>query len=290
MPKFLLFRNSLTPAIVSKTSEQSNYPAANILTPEKPFGEWRSTTTGAQDIVLDFGAAQSLYFFALLNINFDRYTLYGDTESSFASPDWQIDIVDKVYPDALREYRYYHWLHPSDTIGVTSKRYLKISIPSQTPLKDNDGLSPAFGGSSASYFRIGGLITANSVDSIFTPPRNPNQGFRIIPRKKVDKIEMLSGREETIELGKTYLEFNFDYEVDRYSFSELELFVSIFNIAQSRPIVVASDNLMAEYLPSTSTYSNSVCVYYMKRVSDPSYDLLDLNNADIRGITLRELI
>lgn len=127
------FANLLT--VAAATSEDADYPASNLLHPERPFMPWKSTSTAEQTLTLTLSGAVSLVI--LVGANFTQATLNGNAITIGRSP-------------FNRRYQY-------GTAILPAVASLPLVIPSQTP---TDG---------GTKFRLGGIWAGASV----VPPMNP---------------------------------------------------------------------------------------------------------------------
>jgi hypothetical protein len=162
------FLNALTS--VTATSEDSGYPASNLLTPRAPFIPWKSTSTATQTLSLTMSEASDLIL--LVRANFTEATIGGvevDLSRNFVN--WRYQLV--------------HLL----SSGVTT---LSVVIPTQAT---TDG---------ASYFSLGGIWAGPQV----LPPLDFR--FDVSPETLVGEITVKpdhGGWAEVMRLGEPRASF-----------------------------------------------------------------------------------
>ena len=120
------------------STEDATYAAVNAQTPQRPFLPWRTTALGAQNLVIDFGAARTISLVILVNTNFTSATIQGNATNVWGSPSFSQNITIARNPQM---WRYQHGV----MISGFNYRFLRILIPSQTPV---DGVA---------YYSLGGL-------------------------------------------------------------------------------------------------------------------------------------
>ncbi len=266
MPNVIAFRNFLNYTIDSKSGEYGNFPVSNIKLPEKQFRYWKTLVTTDSWVILDFGSAKQINAVVLVNVNFATYKIQGNTSNNFASPAFDSGNIT-VSKDPFRE-RYYSIKNPQ-TFASFNYRYMRIFIPTQTPV---DG---------ASGFTVGGIIVSDQSATLLS---NPNWGFAIGDRRAAELVEMISGSYETVNRGDRYVELAFDLESLRESAHLDQVANLLLTIDQVTPLVFAMNGNMIE------KSDNSQFVYVLKRVGEPNYELIDQGGADLRGLNFREQI
>jgi hypothetical protein len=145
MSKRRLSKTFLSISVLSATTEAGSFPKENVVDRTSPQRAWRSTTVGSdQRLVIDLGAVQTSITCYLDWVNFGTFKYQ---ESADGSTGWSdIGTTRTVAKDPM------HGVYRRvDDITMSSKRYLGILIPAQTPV-DN-----------ASYFRIGTFCVPTSI-------------------------------------------------------------------------------------------------------------------------------
>jgi len=174
----------LSISVLSATSEDSDFPKENIVDRTSPQRAWRSTSIAAdQRVVIDCGAVQTDLTVYLDWVNFDEFKFQ---ESSDGTSGWSdIGTTRTISKDPMHGvYRY------TADITMSSKRYLGILIPAQTPV---DG---------AAYFRIGTFAIPTSIleaDATTTWYEYPFEAS--IPDSNIIVNTFPAGRSERIKLG-----------------------------------------------------------------------------------------
>lgn len=162
------------------SSEGSSHSASNIAILTRPKKSWRSTATGNQWVVLDFGSAVSIPGVFLDNTNFGTVVIQGNGTNTWTSPAFDSgNITLSMDPRLGRRKR---------LIELTgfNYRYMRIYIPSQTP----DG--------GASYYQIG---TCAVPEALTTMLENPTYPGRWVKRTPIQVNEFLSGGVEKVRIG-----------------------------------------------------------------------------------------
>lgn len=149
-----LYYGKLPIVAVTATTAASGFPASNVAL-ESLGRPWRSTTTGANDVVLDLGSSKAINALFLHDVNFASATIARST-----------DNVSYTAVGTLTTYAGRHGRRRGKiSLGGASARYVKISISAGTPA---DG---------AAYWRIG---SAYLFASKATPGAQPNYPTRVI--------------------------------------------------------------------------------------------------------------
>lgn len=173
---------------ITPSSETTSYQASNVATPAKPMLPWRTAALGAQTLVIDFGSATALDVVALIRTNFASATVQGHASDAWTSPSYSKDIT---VARNLGNFRYQHVHRTALSAVPFNFRYLRLLIPSQTPL---DG---------AAYYLLGGLWAGRWA----TVPRDINWPYsvtRIEPGVLVEPDH--KGWEQWLSLGEPRVE------------------------------------------------------------------------------------
>lgn len=179
-----LANSFLSISVLSATTEDSDFPKENAIDRTSPQRAWRSTSIAAdQRVVIDLGATKTSLTTYLDWVNFSSFKFQ---ESSDGSTGWaDVGSTRTVESDPMHGvYRY------TADITLSSKRYLGILIPAQTPV---DG---------ASYFRIGtfavptSILQADDTKTWFEYPLEYS-----VPDSNIVVNQFPTGRSERIKLG-----------------------------------------------------------------------------------------
>ncbi|MEM4658700.1 MAG: hypothetical protein QXX77_09810 [Candidatus Methanosuratincola sp.] len=164
----------------TSSSEAIGFPASNIAILSRPKRVWRSTATGDQSIVLDFGIAVSPPAVFIDNANFETVVIQGNTTDVWTSPAFGSgSITLERDPRLGRRKRLIE-------LATFDYRYMRIYIPSQTP----DG--------GAGYYQIGALAVPEALTEMI---ENPSYPGRWTKRTPVQVNEFLSGGVERVKVG-----------------------------------------------------------------------------------------
>jgi hypothetical protein len=144
-------------------------------------------------------------------------------------------------------------MHYWQDLPAFNYRYLRIWIPSQTPIFDTDS------------FKIGNILIGNAVTLW-----NPREGFSVTPQVMMNVIEFDSGYASSYRKGKTYRVF--DGAIDKALNSEFVKFIQT-----NLPFVLYLDwksDATAAYLVKTFTgYRHD---YFMADRINMSYTFREL--------------
>lgn len=181
-----MFRVSLANLAVGATFSGSTaaagYPAFNAGSPERPFQPWKTTATGAQRLVVSFGAPVTLDHVTLIRTGFASAIIQGNATDEWESPPPSYSQEVTVARNSVSS-RYHH---AHQIVGSFTYPYLSILIPSQTPL---DG--------AASYL-LGGVWAG-----VWTyPPRAFRWGYRLERIEPLLDQRTLSGGLHRLRLGE----------------------------------------------------------------------------------------
>lgn len=267
MGNFRVYKDIINYTINSQSEQDSLFPASNLKLIERQFRYTKTTTTGNNWWILDFGVAKQINSVVLLNTNFTTYKVQGDSTTSFVSP-----LTDSgnltIAKEPFRE-RYYHITNPQNYSPAFNYRYMRIYVPTQST---TDG---------ESAFKLGGLIVTDQAEDLIT---NPDYGLEIVERRSSNVNTMLGGSDETINFGKRFTEFTFSIRPARVSAEFLQLAKTIVNIDRSTSLIIAFNGSLAEQA------DNTPFVYVTRRIEDSSYIISDFGVAVVDRISLREQI
>ena len=165
-PVYFSFINFAACALASytATSENANYPATNLGSPNRPGLPWKSTGATQQRIVIDFGAPRPVGVVGLFRSNFTDCEIQGSAAGVWSNP-WRKVVTIGRNPVTSR-------YQAGELLTNFTFRYLSLLIPEQTPL-DGQGV-----------FSLGGIWAGQ-----LTPwPKNPLFAMtirKIVPRRDI---------------------------------------------------------------------------------------------------------
>jgi hypothetical protein len=117
----------------SGSTVATGYPAVNAGSPARPFQPWKTSGTGVQSLVVDFGVPTAVDAVTLIRTNFTSATIQGHASNVWSAPSYSQVVTVARNPVSSR----YHHVH--QIVGSFSYRYLRILISSQTPVDGADG-------------------------------------------------------------------------------------------------------------------------------------------------------
>lgn len=123
------FTNHLaaTGIVLTPSSVDTAYPASNLKEPQRPFLPFKTLAAGAQNVVIDFLSAKTIDLVHLVRANFTSATLQGNSSNDWASPPFTHSVT--IARNAFNgRYQY------GALLTSFAYRYLRLVIPSQTPL------------------------------------------------------------------------------------------------------------------------------------------------------------
>jgi len=177
---FFGYNTILTPSMLTVSSEDANYPKANMLDLGHLRRHYRSTVITEVTIVIDFSTAKAIKLVFLNDVNFTNVYIQGNTTNTWTSPPFSQQFT--ISKDA-RTNRYKLCAILMDF----NYQYMRIRIMGQTP---TDGLS---------VFRIGTLF---ATEAILELSRNPSHPYEYqAPKAKPQIIQFLSGTVEKVGRG-----------------------------------------------------------------------------------------
>lgn len=168
---------------LSATTEAGSFPKENCMDRTSPQRAWRSTTIAAdQRMVIDMGSAQTDVTCYLDWVNFGSFKYQ---ESADGSSGWSdIGTTRAVEKDPM------HGVYRRvDNITMSSKQYLGIFIPAQTP---PDG---------ADYFRIGTFCAPEPVVELDAETTVEYPFDAALPESYIIENRFPGGGAEKIRLG-----------------------------------------------------------------------------------------
>src|SRR4030042_2463084 len=143
---------SLTGAMITVSSEDSNYPKANMLDLAHLRRHYRSLVITETTIVIDFSSAKAIKAVLLNDVNFTNVYIQGNDTDVWTSPSFSQQFT--ISEDKrVQRYKLY------TALTGFNYQYMRIKITAQTP---TDGLS---------VFRIGTLVVT---ETILELSRNPS--------------------------------------------------------------------------------------------------------------------
>lgn len=175
----ILYTKRISASSTSATTAQVSYTADN-LNIQSVKQNYRSTTTGANDINLNFGAAQAITTLLLQDVNFASASIYQTTNgTTYTLVGTMTTYPDKKIPDRRRGII---------TIGASVKG-LRISVASATPA---DGLA---------YWRIG---TAYCFTGSIQFPSQATYGAHVKARRPLVTNEPSNGNRAVATVGAQF--------------------------------------------------------------------------------------
>jgi len=176
-----------TSVTITASSNDAVFVADNLKNLQ-PIKSWKSTAVTEQYVKYDFGTNVTLDSLFINRINFAGFSVYVNVADDVDIGDWTlIETVAGLTIDEIADEEFIHrWVELSGTF-----RYLKIVIPTQTPLFET------------SYFKIGNMLVGNAVEVW-----NPKSGFAIsyLPKRAI--TEFRSGYISVEKLGRTRRAFS----------------------------------------------------------------------------------
>ena len=179
-----------TSITITATSEDSVFNVSNLKSLE-PVKCWKSTDTSTeQKIKFDFGSVAKHANTLFLNrINFAECTILYSTDDVTYNI---LETITGMETDEIADENYIkRWIE----LGDITFRYVKIAIPSQTPLFET------------SYFKIGNALFGN-----YTEIWDPKNGFSVEIMPKMSITEFGSGYISSVKRGRTRRQFTGNFE------------------------------------------------------------------------------
>lgn len=180
------FENLVASATVTASSAHAKYTANSVKKIGSPYFPWKTTTTGAQSLVMDFGEAITPGIFALSRVNVDTVHLQAHTSDVWTTPDEDFAITVAQNRDT---YRYqYGALLPA---GL-SYQYWRLLIPSQTPV-DGD-----------SVYLVGGIWLG---DDVTFPPTHVDYQIQVDTERPSEAVDTKGGGSRVTTTGNPFVRF-----------------------------------------------------------------------------------
>ncbi len=168
---------------ITASSANASFPVSNLKSIE-PVKSWKSTVITESWVKLDFGTNVSYNSLFLNRINFAACTVAISVDDVNYTT---IESITGMTKDEIYDENYIHkWVNLSGTY-----RYIKITIPTQTPLFET------------TYFKIGNVLIGTAIEVW-----NPKAGFQVTYIPKMAITEFKSGYISTEKLGRTRRAFN----------------------------------------------------------------------------------
>jgi|GEM_PF-3422076 len=183
-------RTFMPVTVTSATTEAGSFPKENITDRTSPQRAWRSTSIAAdQRVVIDMGAEQTDVTCYLDWVNFGSFKYQ---ESADGSTGWSnIGSTRTVEKDPM------HGVYRRvDDITMSSKQYLGIFIPAQTPVDPSTG-----SGQAADYFRIGTFCAPSPVVELDAETTVEYPFDAALPESYIVENRFPGGKTEKIRLG-----------------------------------------------------------------------------------------
>ncbi len=211
--KFIFFYNFIDYTPVA-SSENLNYPAANLKIYNRLKKHYRSAVIAEVSIVCDFGSSKIVSAIMLDDANFSNIKIQGNDMNIWDSPPYE-EAITLMFDERTRR-------HKAIVMSAGfNYRYARIIILAQPPL---DGLS---------IFRLGRLIFAEMGIS-FT--KNPSFPYRFSAPRKYLKIEFEGGGIEKVLL-ESYKKFESSATLKRTSRSNEYQLWDIDNIDEDEAFI-----------------------------------------------------
>jgi hypothetical protein len=112
--------------VITASSQDTAYPATNLTSPERPFLPAKTTATGEQWWVIDFGGAVTIGQLHLVRANFTGVTVQGNGTDVWTAPAFSTGLTVQRNRFTGR----YQW---AGVLAGFTYRYMRILVPSQTP-------------------------------------------------------------------------------------------------------------------------------------------------------------
>lgn len=170
------------------TVQSSGFCSSQAQAPQRPFLPWRTTTTtAAQAVVFDFGAATAIDLFFVNRTNFATIRLQGDNTSTWSGAvnydSTNVTVTRNPYTGR------YQYLHCSTGFN---HRYLRVLIPSQDKVLEQET------DSAVEYFLVGGVWAGASTN----PPNHLRVPAEVrVEEPRLDVGPFHQGWEQRLRLG-----------------------------------------------------------------------------------------
>lgn len=173
----------LNVTVVSASSEAGSFSKENMLIRTSPQRHWRSDAVTEQNVVIDLGEDKTAVTVYMDWVNF---TAVKYQESASSSGPWT-DLTAELTVGKDPMHGVYR---RKDELTLTTKRYLRVLIPAQSPV---DG---------ASYFRIGTLAFPSSVVELDAETTVEYPFEVALPESHIVENRFPGGKTEKIRLGQ----------------------------------------------------------------------------------------
>lgn len=267
MANVTIVKNLIEYTIDSFSSEDSNFPASNLLLFDKRIRFAKTTDTTEQWWIINLGAPKALNAVDVIDANFTNYTIQGNTTNSFITPpfDWTgLTTAQDKFTDIYRSHK--NPQSPGGGNPAFNYQYLRLVIPAQST---TDG---------ASQFRLG--VLAVSVDSE-AMLRSPQYGMELLRDQAELEEELHGGGIEYATTGVPFLRLTFDIITLRQTAEFANLAKQLISIGKNELIAISFSDQMKED-------PNGQYVYIVKRETKPKYQLQIAG--EMNEISFRELI
>ena len=171
------------------TAQACSFCSSNAREPERPFIPWRTTTsTAAQAVVFDFGAAQALDLIFVNRTNAScALRIQGNATSAWGAPSYDSQNVAVTRNPFTGRVQY---LHCSTGFNL---RYLRVLVPSQDKILEHET------DTAVEYFLVGGVWAGLST----TPPTHLKLPVEVhVDEPRSDIGPSHGGWEQRLDLGE----------------------------------------------------------------------------------------
>jgi len=260
--EIIIGRNLIDYTIESVSSEDANWPAANLLVFDKRIRYWKTTVATDSYVVIDLGAAKALKAVGVIDVNYASCKIQGNDTDSWGSPAFDSDTLTISQEKLTGLYR----LHFPEIAGF-NYRYLRLFIPTQTP---TDG---------EAVFRTGVLaISVDSEEFIY----GIDPGLRMIRNQALTIAEMHGGGQEKALNGAPYASISFDLTRLRLAPEFTQITDQLVSIGETELIMFSPADVLLE-----ETNNGQYC-FIMRRQTPP--EIAFNQGIDQMSIELREAI
>lgn len=259
--KMIIGRNLIEYTIENVSSEDTNWPAANLLNFEKRVRFWKTTVATDSNIVIDLGSAMALKAVGIIDVNYTSCTIEGNATDSWGAPSFTSGTITIAKEKLTGLYR----LHFAALTGF-NYRFLRLVIPIQST---TDG---------EAVFRTG--VLAVSVDSAaFT--YGGLQSMSMQRDQAISVQDMHGGGQEKAQNGPPYGSIAFDIRRLRNSADFTELTDQLVSIGETDLILFSPNDAIIE-----ETNSGQYA-FIMRRQTPPN---ISISKSDDMSVDFREAI
>lgn len=261
--KMIIGRNLIEYTIENVSSEDANWPAANLLIFDKRVRFWKTTAAIDSNVVIDLGSAMALKAVGVIDVNYTTCVIEGNATDSWGSPSFESGDITIVKEKLTGLYRLH--FNSTDLTGF-NYRYLRLVIPTQSRTD------------SEAVFRTG--VLAVSVDSAsFT--YGGLQSMSMQRSQAISVQDMHGGGQEKAQNGPAYASISFDIRRLRVAADFTELTDQLVSIGETDLILFCPNDAIIEETDS-GQYS-----FIMRRQTPP--DII-ISKSDDMSVDLRETI